>query len=203
MVVMNDLPRIHLGSVLRGADDAHARGELDHLDYQQDKKPQTLRLAGPATFDISVNSLGGDDMYLQGSFNPTLMMECARCLCGVPVPLSLKLGTLLRYDPAAHQPYLDEAESGEDVLVFGLPELDLSSYLAETALLAAPLSVLHSPKCKGLCQVCGHDLNKGPCEHMAQVPIEEIDSELGTPAGQAHVKQHPFAALKDLDLPEG
>ncbi|MFC6592259.1 YceD family protein [Deinococcus lacus] len=97
---------------------------------------------------------------------------------------------------------MEEAESGEEVLVFGDPNLDLSEYLAETALLSAPLSVLHAPDCKGLCQVCGHDLNEGPCEHSAQVPVEEIEMGLGAPEGQAHSRQNPFAALSQLDLPD-
>ena len=200
---MNDQPRIHLGSLLRGSDDAHVSGELDHLDYHQGDEAHTLRFAKPAQYSVDVNSLGGDDMYMQGSFAPTLIMECARCLRDVEVPLKVQLGTLMRYDPSVDQPYLDEAESGEEVLMFGEPDLDLSGYLAETTLLSAPLSVLHTPECKGLCQVCGHDLNEGPCEHMAQVPVEEIDDELGIPAGKAHAKQNPFTALKDLDLPEG
>lgn len=202
MKVMNDQPRIHLGSLLRSSDDAHAAGELDHLDYWQGKQRQTLRFARPAKFRVDVNSLGNDEMYLQGTFTPTLIMECARCLRDVEVPLQLKLGTLLKYDPSVDIPYLDEAESGEEILMFGDPDLDLSGYLAETSLLAAPLSVLHAPDCKGLCQVCGHDLNEGPCEHMAQVPVEEIDDELGIPEGKVHAKQNPFAALKDLDVPE-
>lgn len=202
MLGMNDQPRIHLGSLLRGSDDAHVQGEVDHLEYSQGGTGQVMRFAGPAQFSIDVNSLGNDEMYLQGSFTPTLVMECSRCLRDVEVPLKLKLGTLLKYDPSVGQAYLDEAESGEEILMVGDPDLDLSAYLAESTLLAAPLSVLHAPDCKGLCQVCGHDLNEGPCEHMAQVPIEEIDDELGIPEGKTHAKQNPFAALKDLDLPE-
>lgn len=199
---MNDQPRIHLGSLLRSDADAHATGELNHLEYQQGQEHQSLRFAGPAKYSVDVNSLGNDEMYLQGSFAPTLVLECARCLRDVQVPLKLKLGTLLKYDPSVAAPYLDEAESGEEILMFGDPDLDLSGYLAETTLLAAPLTVLHAPDCKGLCQVCGHDLNDGPCEHMAQVPVEEIEDELGTPEGKTHAKQNPFMALKDLDLPE-
>lgn len=202
MAGMSNQPRIHLGSLLRTGDDAHAEGELDHLQYLQGKEPQTLRFAGAAPFEVAVNSLGQDEMYLQGSFEPTLVMECARCLREVEVPLELQLATLLRYDPAAAEPHLEEAESGEELLVFGNPDLDLSAYLAETTLLAAPLSVLHDPACKGLCQVCGHDLNLGPCEHMAQVPVEEIDDELGLPQGSAHARQTPFARLQNLDLPD-
>ena len=105
-------------------------------------------------------------------------------------------------DPAAAAPYLEEADTGEELLIFGDPDLDLSAYLAETTLLAAPLSVLHAPDCLGLCQVCGHDLNEGPCEHRAGVPVEEIDDLLGTPEGTVHAKQTPFTALRDLKLPE-
>lgn len=202
MAGMTDQPRIHLGSLLRAGDDAHAEGELDHLQYVQGKERQTLRFARPAPFEVDVNSLSQDEMYLQGSFEPTLILECARCLREVEVPLDLSLGTLLRYDPTVEEPYLEEAESGEELLVFGNPDLDLSGYLAETTLLAAPLSVLHDPACKGLCQVCGHDLNLGPCEHSAQVPVEEIDDELGLPQGSAHARQTPFAGLRDLDLPD-
>lgn len=202
MKVMNDQPRIHLGSLIRAGDDAHVSGEVTQLEYRQGREPQVLRFAEPAPFEVDVNSVGHDEMYLQGSFEPTLVMECSRCLRDVPVPLDLKLGTLMKYDPSVNEPYLDEAETGEELLMFGDPDLDLSGFLAETTLLAAPLSVLHAPDCKGLCQVCGHDLNEGPCEHMAQVPVEEIDDDLGIPEGKVHAKQNPFAALKDLDLPE-
>lgn len=202
MANMKDQPRIHLGSLLRTSDDAHAEGELDHLQYLQGKTPQTLQFAEPAPYEVNVNSLGGDEMYLQGHFSPTLVTECARCLRDVQVPLDIQLGTLMRYEPSAEEPYLEEAESGEEVLVFGNPDLDLSAYLAESTLLATPLTVLHAPDCKGLCQVCGHDLNEGPCEHSAQVPIEEIDDELGIPEGSSHAKQNPFAGLSKLDLPD-
>ena len=102
---MNDLPRIHLGTALRTGDDAHAAGELTELHYGPGGR-QTLSLAGPAPFSIDVNALGGDELYLQGHFSPTLNLECARCLRPVTVPLSIKLGTLLRYVPSAEQPYL-------------------------------------------------------------------------------------------------
>ncbi|WP_216329474.1 DUF177 domain-containing protein [Deinococcus aestuarii] len=199
---MTDTPRLHLGSLLRTSSDAHAAGSLGHLSYEQGSETQTLRFVRPAPFRVDVNPLGGNEMYLQGTFAPTLVMECARCLRDVEVPLDLRLGTLLRYDPSVAEPHLEEAETGEEVLVFGDPDLDLSAYLAETALLQAPLTVLHAPDCKGLCQVCGHDLNEGPCEHMAQVPVEEIDDLLGSPEGSVHATQNPFAALRDLKLPE-
>lgn len=197
-------PRIHLGKLLRTSEDAFTEGQVSELHYEQGDVAQVLRFTEGATYEISINSLGGDEMYLQGFFDPTLIMDCARCLCDVNVSLEIKLGTLMRYEPSVDTPYLEEAESGESLLVFGDPDLDLSAYLAETTLLAAPVSVLHAPDCKGLCQGCGHDLNTGPCqcETSRPVPIEDIEDDLGTPAGSSHAKQSPFAALRDLKLPE-
>lgn len=197
-------PRIHLGTLLRQMGDAEASGELTELRYEQGQETQTMRFAEPAFYEVSVNALQGNEFWLQGSFEATLEMDCARCLRPVEVPIELKLGTLMRYDPAAQTPYLEEADTGEEILVFGDPDLDLSNYLAETTLLEAPLSVLHDDACRGLCQVCGHDLNDGPCEHSASVPIED-DSERFLEAqheGKQHARQNPFTALRGLELPD-
>ncbi|MFC4452534.1 YceD family protein [Deinococcus sonorensis] len=199
----SEAPRIHLGSLLRAPGDASASGEVTQLTYEQGGRPQTLKFAGPAPYDIDVNTLQGDELWLQGHFEPTLEQECSRCLKPVQVPLELRLGTLMQYRPAVQEPFLEEAETGEELLVFGNPDLDLSGYLAEMTILAAPLSVLHDEACKGLCQVCGHDLNEGPCEHSAAVPIEDAHAhELGAPLSDQHARQTPFAALKGLKLPE-
>ena len=199
----DDTPRIHLGGLLRAPGDISASGEVSELHYEQAGRAQTLRFAESAPYGIDINSLDGNEFWLQGYFEPVLAQECSRCLRPVNVPLELNLGTLMQYRPAVNEPFLEEAETGEELLVFGNPDLDLSNYLAEMTLLNSPLSVLHDPECKGLCQVCGHDLNEGPCEHSAAVPIEdEHPMALGTQEGTQHARQNPFAALSGLKLPE-
>lgn len=186
-------PIINLSSLLRGQGDTSARGELSELRYEQGGEEQILTFAGPAPYSLNVNTLGGNDLWLSGKFEPVLLQECARCLRPVETPLKLKLGVLLRYSPAVEEPHLEEAESGEEVLLFGEPQLDLSAFLAEVTLIEAPLSVLHDPSCKGLCQVCGTDLNEHTCEHAARVPVEQ---------DAPHATSTPFAALRGLDLPD-
>jgi uncharacterized protein len=199
----DDAPRIHLGSLLRAPGDVSASGEVQELHYEQAGKPQILRFAEPAVYSVDINSLEGNEFWLQGYFEPVLDQECSRCLKPVTVPLELTLGTLMQYRPAVPESFLEEAETGEELLVFGNPDLNLSNYLAEMTLLSSPLSVLHDPDCKGLCQVCGHDLNDGPCEHSAGVPIEDDHPmALGTQEGSQHARQNPFAALSGLKLPE-
>ena len=196
MTNANPLPEIHLGQLLRTGQDAHLQGELTELRYEQGGE-QVLTFTEPAPYRVDINGVGGDDFYLQGYFRPTLSTECARCLREVELPLDLKLGMLMRYDPSVEEPYIEEAESGEELLMFGDPVLDLSSFLAETALVSLPLVVLHDPECRGLCQVCGQDLNEGTCEHTAAVPIEAEQA-----AQRASSPDNPFAALRGLNLPD-
>ncbi|WP_373295829.1 YceD family protein [Deinococcus piscis] len=198
MTDMTLLPELHLGQLLRTGQDAHAEGQVTELQYQQGGD-QVLTFAAPAAYRVDINSVGGDDFYLQGYFRPTLNTECARCLRPVELPLDLKLGMLMRYDPAVDTPYIEEAESGEELLMFGDPKLDLSGFLAEMALVSVPLVVLHSPDCKGLCQICGQDLNEGTCEHAAAVPTEAEE----VAAQKRDDTNNPFAALRGLDLPDG
>ncbi len=153
------------------------------LRYEQGGETQTMRFTEPAPFRVSVNALQGNEILVAGhsSSRPStsnVPAACARWRCRS----SLELGTLMRYDPAAQSPYLEEADTGEEILVFGDPDLDLSDYLAETTLLDTPLSVLHDEACRGLCQVCGHDLNEGPCEHRRQVPSRTTPSAFCRPS---------------------
>ena len=58
-------------------------------------------------------------------------------------------------------------------------QIDLEPLLREYALLEFPISPVCKPDCKGLCPVCGENLNRTDCGHRP-----ETDS--------------PFAVLKDL-----
>ena len=56
-----------------------------------------------------------------------------------------------------------------------------------------PFVVLCKPDCKGLCPVCGANLNEGDCEHVAQ--LEHKRSEDARAA-------NPFSVLSNLTFDE-
>ncbi|HWG56787.1 MAG TPA: DUF177 domain-containing protein [Gaiellaceae bacterium] len=63
-------------------------------------------------------------------------------------------------------------------------QLALSAWARDTVALALPNQILHAPDCKGLCPVCGKDLNREPHDHeeVALDPrwaaLEELRDEL-------------------------
>jgi uncharacterized protein len=58
-------------------------------------------------------------------------------------------------------------------------QIDLEPLLREYALLEFPISPICKPECKGLCPVCGENLNKADCGHRPET-------------------YSPFSVLKDL-----
>ncbi len=59
-------------------------------------------------------------------------------------------------------------------------QIDLQPLMREYALLEIPINPLCRADCRGLCPVCGEDLNRQDCGH------------------QAESDQSPFAALGDF-----
>jgi uncharacterized protein len=110
-------------------------------------------------------------LLLQGEFHAETDLECVRCLEKYSQPLKWAVTDLYAFDRR------NITESG--LLVPEDGQIDLEPLLREYALLEFPINPLHSPDCKGLCPVCGENLNKTDCGHRP-----EPDS--------------PFSVLKDL-----
>lgn len=88
--------------------------------------------------------------------------ECARCLAPVQVPLEFDLCE--RFVRAG-------SEQNEEWYPFANDALALDDFVRDGLLLQAPLRVLCKPDCKGLCPVCGCNLNETPhcsCEENAR-----------------------------------
>jgi len=59
----------------------------------------------------------------------------------------------------------------ETFIYFVEPQVDVEPVVLENILLSLPLRTLCSPECKGLCTICGQDLNLAGC----QCQEKEID----------------------------
>ncbi len=99
-------------------------------------------------------------------------MRCARCLEPFirPVHVSIEEAFIPTVDMATGLP-IHQDESDTAVLIDEHHILDLSEILRQAILLALPLTPLCRPDCKGLCPICGANLNHETCT----CTTEEID----------------------------
>jgi uncharacterized protein len=109
----------------------------------------------------------GLDVYLSAECTLRLKTDCAACLnpfeLEVPVAFSLTLKPRPRADDAPPDELELSKEDLEECYYEG-DEIDLEEILREQIILALPMYPRCSPDCKGLCPVCGVDLNQETCD---------------------------------------
>ena len=107
---------------------------------------------GTARFDRTPQGL-----LLQGSFAANTDLECVRCLDAFPQTLKWSFTDLYAFDK--------RSISESNLLVPEDGQIDLEPLLREYALLEIPINPVDRPDCKGLCSVCGVNLNLTDCGH--------------------------------------
>jgi uncharacterized protein len=103
-------------------------------------------------------------ILVQGDFQGVAPAECVRCLSGFEQPLHTKFDELYAFDQRS------VTESG---LI--LPEdanIDLEPLVRDYLLIELPISPICRSDCKGLCPICGENLNEELAEHSH--PEEDV-----------------------------
>lgn len=124
-------------------------------------------LIGYATFSRTQQGL-----LVQGEFSARLEVECVRCLEPFWQQVHWTFTDLYAFDK--------RSLSESNLLVPEDGHIDLAPLLREYALLEVPIMPICRPDCRGLCPVCGENLNLRDCGH------------------RTHADDSPFSLLKDL-----
>ena len=135
----------------------------DVLELPPDADPP-LAPAGDISYRLSA-VMAGADLIVTGSASVPLATVCARCLDDIRVEIAVK-------DLCFH------FEKVKDL------EVDLTEDVREELLLAVPSCFYCSPDCKGICPMCGANLNHETCS-CGDAPAEpEFGSDAPSPWDQ-------------------
>jgi uncharacterized protein len=104
-------------------------------------------------------------VLVKGELATEVGLICSRCLnkFDCPVTLSIEEEYIPTIDVVSGLP----AASPEEPGLFTIDEhhvIDLTEAIRQYALLAIPMKPLCREDCAGLCQICSHNLNQGPCD---------------------------------------
>lgn len=124
---------------------------------------EPLSLGGPIRVSGSL-SKGADRLKIEGHVEGPLVFDCSRCLAPVERSAEFKFS-----DSFVTPDKMARTEEGEvpgealdeDALLGD--EIDLTDLVREQLILRVPDQILCSESCRGLCDRCGADLNKGEC----------------------------------------
>src|SRR3990172_10852221 len=128
-----------------------------HLESKEFSSP------GEASVVLDIIKVG-TRVFIRGSLCADILLTCCRCLENY----SFHVDTVLESCYAPSNEASDEKEhelTKEDLEVSFYRDdvIDLNEFLIEQILLTIPMRILCSAECKGLCHMCGQDLNKGTC----------------------------------------
>lgn len=131
---------------------------------------EQVDFAGAVEVDVAIESVKRGILYVEGDASGMLKLTCSRCLeeftsaCGVP--LSESFCVPLR------------AEDDEECHVIEGAEMDLGPAVEQAFLLALPMKIVHDEECRGLCSICGVNLNEEP-DHTHETASDTRFTELG------------------------
>ena len=115
---------------------------------------------------------GDNRVSLRAKADAMVVSRCSRCLEPVQVPLRAEIDAVYAKQPDPEDP---------DMYGFEAHALELGEAVKDALLLELPMQFLCKPDCRGLCPVCGVNLNKQTCTCQ-----------------EGNVVTGPFSALKEI-----
>ncbi len=125
------------------------------FDLPQINIPPDLHLSGLAGVVRSTRTPQG--ILLQVAFQALINLECVRCLTSFQQALNIDFTELYAFSARY------ATDSGLIMPESGI--IDLAPVLRDYILLEIPISPFCRPDCKGLCPICGNNLNESTCHH--------------------------------------
>ncbi len=105
-------------------------------------------------------------ILMHGDFQGSTPTECVRCLTNFIQPLHTTFDEMYAFN--------ERSITESELLVPEDGNIDLEPIVREYLLIEMPISPICSPDCKGLCLICGQNLNERECEHSSSETQQEF-----------------------------
>ncbi len=110
-------------------------------------------------------SLLGEQIHVKGVLGADLELVCCRCLKSFESAIEKNFELDYRPDPMVEEgEEFSLTYTDLDIGFYRDQRLDVSALISEQVVLEVPMKPVCQEECKGLCDQCGADLNKGSCD---------------------------------------
>lgn len=155
--------RINVGFLVNQAPGFQRDVPLEFETYQFEDDFVVADLQGLITLARTQNGVRA-----LGDVGGNIPMDCGKCLESFRQDLHSEFEEIFTF---AHRPLSeDEAIIPED------GNIDFDPIIREYLLLEVPYTPICRPACRGLCVLCGQNLNHGSCEHVEKTENRGGDS---------------------------
>ncbi|MCR4690961.1 MAG: DUF177 domain-containing protein [Lachnospiraceae bacterium] len=119
---------------------------------------RTIEITKPLALTLKITGISRKEILMEGDSVLHCRVSCDRCLSDVDLEVPFTISERIREQ--------DILEPDEDFELTGCLEgyeLSTDRLLEEAIMTAFPAKVLCREDCKGICKVCGQNLNEGDC----------------------------------------
>lgn len=113
-----------------------------------------LEFKSPVLLSGSISNTN-DKLLLEGNIKTQIQLYCSRCNKPVIKDIDLDVKELFSEK---------NNNFDDDIWVFSGDIIELNPIIISNIALNIPMKVLCKEDCKGLCPICGHDLNESKCD---------------------------------------
>jgi len=130
--------------------------DVETFEYLGD----SYQFAHKEPVNLTITNLGNRKVMIEGGTNISLTLFCSRCLKEIIYPMEIEFQKEIDFN-------LSEEDRAEDLdelnYIIGY-NLDVDTLISDEILIGFPMKLLCSEDCKGLCKICGVDLNEETCD---------------------------------------
>ena len=138
---------------------------IEELNELYSKEPAAADFRFPPQLGVSlVYHRFGADLFFRGRLEGEIAARCGRCLDDYVLRLDRRFDCVLTPVPAKTARGAEEIRSEElGLSYYATDEIDLAPLIGEQVMLALPTRPLCKDACRGLCGLCGANLNSEIC----------------------------------------
>lgn len=151
--------QIHLSEIL-SKEGKSIEKEIEFGQESFEVSGQAYKIVKRDPVKLTISNQGNQELLISAKTDLAVAIPCSRCLKDVITEFCLdfsrEVDMKLSYEEKCEQ--LDENN-----YIAGY-ELDVDALIADEMVLQWPMKVLCKEDCKGICPVCGNNLNEQECE---------------------------------------
>lgn len=122
---------------------------------------EEIVIVSPVTADFKLTNTG-DLILVDGAIQVEASLHCSRCLTKFTQVLTIPFHETYQEKSKATSAEM-EGNSGAGINIFHGDTIKLAAAAWENIIAALPMKALCNKNCRGLCSLCGQDLNSEQC----------------------------------------
>jgi len=151
--------KIDIRQIQPEGSDFHYSGTAEDMEISI----EGVKFPSPVEADIAA-TLSGDEIICQGEIYASVEIECSRCLEIFDFPITARLQFVVQMLDTTLDVSSDDADDDYEVIPKTQSVCDVSQRIRDAIVLNIPLKPLCDEDCRGLCPMCGINLNEDDCD---------------------------------------